>query len=161
MLNSDQIKRGVVIEGKGAQVRVEFEENDAVASPWLDVVAQVTKGAKIYWRPKVGSLVICAMDEKWESGTVLGAIYSDEDPAPANSDQILHIEFADGTVITYDEGGSRLNFINAAGLDVTAEGNKLSVIGDIIVSGDVVADGVSLVHHTHPESIGSHTGEPN
>ncbi len=65
MSNPENTKRGIVIEGKGSRVRVRFDDNDGIISPWLDVMQATTKGAKIYTRPKPGSMVICALDKKW------------------------------------------------------------------------------------------------
>ena len=115
MSNPDLTKRGIVVEGRGSQVRVRFDDNDGMISPWLDVIQTSTKGAKVYRRPKPGSLVICALDKNWESGTVLGSIYSNADPAPADSDGVLHVEFEDGTVFEYAENSSTMKFTNAAG----------------------------------------------
>ena len=44
---------------------------------------------------------------------------------------------------------------------INLAGGKLIVNGTLEVTVDVIAAGVSLVHHTHPESIGSNTEEPN
>lgn len=55
---------------------------------------------------------------------------------------------------------------DAATPTIDLGGSILSIIGDIKIDGtvtvtqDVIANGISLVNHTHPESIGSVTGKP-
>ena len=91
------MKRGVVIEGRGSQVRVQFDENDGVISPWLDVAQESTLGKRSFRRFKPGELVRCYLDRKGESGEALFAIYNDANPAPADSDELFYEEAADGS----------------------------------------------------------------
>ena len=52
-------------------------------------------------------------------------------------------------------------FTYQAGMKGTGgEGASAIINGRIETTQDVVAGGISLMHHTHPESIGDHTGEP-
>lgn len=44
--------------------------------------------------------------------------------------------------------------------DLTING-ALTVNGNINIVGDIVADGISLKNHTHPENNGGNTGAPN
>lgn len=45
---------------------------------------------------------------------------------------------------------------------IELNGGKMIVAGDIEVTGDVIASGVSLVHHTHPHGDpAGNTGAPN
>ena len=131
-MSDDQMKRGIVIEGRGSQVRVQFEDNDGVISPWLDVVQATTFGAKSYTRPKPGSLVICAMDKNRESGSVIGAIYSDADPAPKDSHSTYYHEMDDGSVLKYEDG--KYTIQHAGGAVMTVEGNEIGITGNMTVS---------------------------
>lgn len=135
------MKRGIVIEGRGSQVRVQFEDNDGVISPWLDVVQSSTKGTKVYRRPKAGSMVLCDMDKNWETGSVIGALYSEADPAPGDSDGLMHVEFGDGTVLSYDEAGGALNISLASGLQLAMSGTTLVLTGNLEISGDLTVAG--------------------
>lgn len=136
----DQFRRGVVIEGRGSQVRVQFADDDLL-SPWLEVTQAATRGARLYARPKVGTMVAVTMDRHAESGVVIGAVYSDEDPPPADSDEITHVEFGDGTTAVYDEGAGALTLTFGGGLQLRLSGDTLAITGNVTVSGDVSIDG--------------------
>ena len=45
------MRRGIVVDGRGSQVRVQFE--DGMISPWLDVAQPFTIGKQAYRRFKV------------------------------------------------------------------------------------------------------------
>ncbi len=100
-------------------------------------VGQLGAGAiQFWWMPSVGEQVLVACEGgDIAQGVIVASLYADNAPS------------SDGAVPQ----------INLAG-------GKMIVTGTLEVSVDVIAAGVSLVHHTHPESIGSigsNTGEPN
>ena len=56
------------------------------------------------------------------------------------------VDFGDGSVVEYEKGSITINSSKAVNI--------------IAPTGDVVVNGISLVNHIHPESIGSVTGKP-
>jgi phage baseplate assembly protein gpV len=102
-------------------------------SPALQV-GQLGAGAiQFWWMPSAGEQVLVASEGgDIAQGKIICSIYAGNAPS------------ADGGVPQ----------INLAG-------GNMQVNGTLIVSGDVIASGVSLVNHTHPESIGSNTGAPS
>ena len=80
-----------------------------------------------------------------QQGFVVGSFYTEANPPPIADRKKWLKKFEDGSQIEYDRETKKIN-IQAA--------------GDVHVVGDVIADGVSLKKHTHPESIGSVTGPP-
>ena len=97
-------------------------------------VGQLGAGAiQFWWMTSAGEQVLVACEGgDIAQGTIVCSIYAGNAPS------------SDGAVPQ----------INLAG-------GKMIVNGTLEVTVDVIAAGVSLVHHTHPESIGSNTEEPN
>ena len=136
MTQPEQMKRGTVVEGRGAQA----------VSGWLDVLEGSTNGARFYSRPRPGTMVACAMDRRRQSGVVLGAIYTDRAQAPADSDTTLHIEMADGSVAVYDAGV--FTFTHAGGAVFRIEGTDVSITGNLNLSGNLTVDGSTSLQAT-------------
>jgi len=103
-----------------------------------------------------------------------GALASDEFPPAGDSTREL-IEFADGAVFAYDPEAQRLDITLPPGATTRIESDGgVEIKGDVAIEGDltltgtatadvdVIADGVSLKHHTHPgvQAGGAHTGQP-
>lgn len=82
-------------------VRVRFDEDDIVSQP-LQVVFRRTFKDKDYMLPDLEDHVACVMDEYCENGVCIGAIYSDEDAAPFDTENISGIKFQNGDEISYD-----------------------------------------------------------
>lgn len=136
----EAIKRGIVVEGRGGQVRVQFENDDAI-SPWLDVMQGTTSGAQVFRRPKPGSLVVCALDRNWESGTVLGATYSDTNPPPRDSDDVLAIVCDDGSRIDVDTSSGAVDIALSTGFKLAWSGTDLTITGKVRIVDDLEVTG--------------------
>lgn len=99
-------------------------------------VAQLRAGAlSFWWMPTVGEQVLVACPSGDVSqGVIVCSIFAGNAPS------------TDPAVPMIDLGGG-----------------KIVVNGDIEVTGDVIASGVSLVHHTHGGVVpgAADTGEPN
>ncbi|MDH4585636.1 phage baseplate assembly protein V [Pseudomonas sp. BN415] len=102
-------------------------------------------------------------------GFVLVGIYSDANPAPSNSDTLCRRTYPDGAVIDYDHAshtlsatlpdGGTANLIAPGGVQIQGD---VAITGQVTVTEDVVAGGISLIHHRHPgiQPGGGQTGEP-
>ncbi|AZV77889.1 phage baseplate assembly protein V [Parasedimentitalea marina] len=99
-------------------------------------VGQLSAGAiQFWWMPSVGEQVMVgAPSGDMAQATILCSVFAGNAPS------------SDGGVPMINLGGG-----------------KMIVNGDIEVTGDVIASGVSLVHHTHNGIAlgGADTGEPN
>ncbi len=133
------MRRGIVVEGRGSQVRVQFDDSDGVISPWLDVAQGSTIGKQSFHRFKPGELVRCYLDRKGESGEALHAIYNDQSPAPADSDDVVHLVMPDGSTVVWEPG--QLTATNVGGASVTLAGGKIIIDGDVEVSGNLTVGG--------------------
>ena len=97
------------IDTEKALCRVEFEDHDGMSSYWIPVLKSKTLKDKSYWMPDEGEHVACLMDKNNEEGIILGAIYSETDTPPVNSQDKCHVKFEDGTTIEYDRKENQLN----------------------------------------------------
>ncbi|WP_282093032.1 hypothetical protein [Epibacterium ulvae] len=133
------MKRGRVVDGRGSQVKVLFEDSDGVVSPWLDVAQRSTIGKQSYHRFKVGELVRCYLDRNGESGEVLHAIYNEQHPAPADSDDVVHHVMPDGSTIVWQSGS--LKVAHASGVSAEFANGTLKIDGDVVITGDLSVEG--------------------
>ncbi|MGH1577699.1 hypothetical protein [Planktotalea sp.] len=141
-----QMKRGIVIAGRGSQVQVQFDDADGMISPWLDVAQESTLGKRSYRRFKKGEMVRCYLDRKGESGEALFAIYNDANPAPADGDELFYEEAADGSTLEWGVGSFR--YTNAEGTVFEVSGADVNVTGNLIVSGNVSVEGTTELKNT-------------
>ena len=144
---------GIVREGRGGQVKAYLPE-DGIMSPWLDVLATETKGGAAYGRYRPGTQVRILLDEHGETGDVLGALFSAEDPAPEDSHEVFVRRFGDGTVIRYDERSGTMTLQTAGGTSFELEGNTLRWTGDVEIAGNLTVEGDTELQHTTIKGIG-------
>lgn len=139
-----------------ATARVVFPDRQNMVSYDLSVIVRQSQDNKDAWMPDIGEQVVCLfLPSGHAQGFILGSFYSDEDMPPVDDPNKRHVTFADGTSIEYDRGTHTLT-VNAQGpVNIVAAGN-------VNITGDVIADGISLKTHVHGgvESGGSTTGRP-
>lgn len=90
------------VETATGRARVIFRDHDDMVSHWLHIMSQKTMSDKAYWLPDVGEQVVVLMDKHWEDGIILGAIYSDTDTPPVDSQDKAHYAFMNGASFEYD-----------------------------------------------------------
>jgi phage baseplate assembly protein V len=150
--NLIRIGRISAVNPEKATARVVFEAQGVVSYD-LPVLQRQTLNNKDYCLPDVGEYVVCIFLPTGNAeGFILGAIYSEENEAPANSSDKRVISFSDGTTIEYDRSTHTLSINTVGPVNIVASGN-------INITGDVIADGISLKNHTHPET-GTNTETP-
>lgn len=145
------MRRGIVVEGRGSQVRVQFDEHDGALSPWLDVAQTSTIGKQSFTRFKKGEMVRCYLDRKGESGEALYAIYNDQNPAIADSDDVVQGVLPDGSTYIWEPG--RLQVSHASGVSATFAGGKLVVDGDVEITGKLTVEGATDLKDTKINGI--------
>lgn len=111
------------------KARVRFPDQDNIESFWLPVVQPKTLRDRFYLMPDVHEHVVCLMDEHGETGVILGAIYSDADAPPANSQDKMHVQFDDDTSVEYDRASHTLT------IDVKGPVNVYST-AKVFIQGD-------------------------
>lgn len=132
-------RQGVIVENdpKKARSRVEFRDRDEVVSWWLSVNQPHASAGKnrVYAMPDIGALVNCLVDESAEEGTILGAIYSDQDPPPIEDGTHAHAALEGGLVLDYDRGSGKLTISAPGGILLNAGSSTVELKpGEVIVA---------------------------
>ena len=155
------VQIGTVDEADYAKARVRVKLGGLTTAwlPWLSVRAG---GDRTWSAPEAGEQVaVLCPDGDPAGGIVLGSIYCTAHGAPADAATVARTTYADGAVIEYDRAAHRLSATLPAGgtVDLVADGGMTinaqggvtlnASGGDVVVQGDVIADGVSLKTHRH------------
>jgi len=140
----------VAVDEQSVKVRVQFPDRDDLVSDWLPVLQDFCVGNQHYRLPDVDNQVACLMDDNYEAGVVLGAIYSDADAPPVTSADIYYRRFKDGTVIQYDRAGHKLTADIKGAIDIKATGDC-----------DAVIDGKTTLQSLQGVEIDGGTGNPS
>lgn len=128
------LKIGIVKESKPGFARVNLPECET-PSQWLPIAVPRAHQSRAVWTYAVGEQVACLLDDRWEEGVVVGAIYSDVDTPPTSNPKAFRWQFADGGVFEYDEANGKLTITTIGDADITV-GGKLTaqVTGDADIS---------------------------
>lgn len=150
------------VDEKKCKVRVKFDESDLI-SAWIPVIVKGSLKNKDYWIPSVNEHVVVVYTEQ-KVGAVIGAIYSEADTTPIMDKNKRHMLFEDGTFLEYDfkekkvtidcKGEIKITTANKITIDCASAIN-INAAENVNVTGDVIADGISLKNHTHPETQGT------
>ena len=119
-------------------------------------------GGNRSWAPfeEGEQVIIAAPSGNLASGAIIGALYSDHGAAPGDRAGLHRTVYSNGAVIEYDRDANHFRMDLAGGSVTISAPGGITITGNVTVQGDVVADGISLKAHIHPESIGSVTGAP-
>lgn len=106
---SNSIRIGTVTELHAGNALCRVSSGEIITDwiPWLS--SRAGPGVRTWAAPEVGEqvLFVCPAGDLGQA-VIVGSIYSDDHPAPADREEVLRSEFADGTTIEYDRGGSVL-----------------------------------------------------
>lgn len=175
------IRFGVIADVQIKPPRVQIKTGTLTTAwlPWLALRA----GSDREWDPPtIGEQVILfSPSGQLANGIVVTGVFSDHIPANGNRVGLHRRTYADGTVIEYDSvahhlnatlaDGGTTNLISRGGINlvgnITHQGDYIqtgnqTVTGQVDVSIDVVAAGVSLVKHPHTgvKAGGDQSGVP-
>lgn len=131
------------INPAAATARVAYEDRSKMVSAELPVLVRGSRNNKDYWMPDPGEQVLCLfLPNGRGQGYIVGSFYSAADSPPVTTEQKRSMIFADGTKVEYDTLTSTLTIDARGPVNIIAAGG-------VTVTGDVIADGISLKHHTH------------
>lgn len=101
-----------------AQVSLDGPETEWI--PWATARAG---GDRTWWCPEVGEQVLvgCPSGEL-SNGVIIGCLFQDAHPEPADSADVHRTVYADGTVVEYDRGAHRYT------IDVSASSGQVVVV---------------------------------
>lgn len=156
------IRLGTIAEVDVAAARVRVRTGQLLTSwlPWLALRAGTTK----HWSaPTVGEQVMLFSPSGEPSqGVALVGLYSEANPANANSATVHRTTYPDGAVLEYDHAAhllrttlpaaGRIEVQAPAGVELLAIGG-VNITGTVTVVGDVIANGISLIEHRHKDTM--------
>lgn len=167
---------GVVseLDEQNARVRVSYGKNNTAWLPWT--VARAG-GDRQWSAPEPGEQVLMASPSgDMAQGVIVGSIYRDAHPAPANSKDVTATEWSDGARQEYNRsthahtlevpaGGRIVLRIGGTEYELTASGATIKApqitfdtphahfTGEVTSDGDQIADGVSQINHRHIQTM--------
>lgn len=115
-------KEGIVYAARPGFAQVQFPDLDGLVSAWLPLIVKKTLKDKECYSLDIGEQVACVLDENFESGVVLGAVYSDADVPPVESTDKLRFQFFDGGSFEYDRSSGTLSIVTTGPVNVTSAG---------------------------------------
>lgn len=138
---ANTVRTGTVAEADylNARVRVQIED---LTTAWLPWVAQRAGEDATWWPPEVGEqVVVLSPSGELEQGIVVGSLYYQSYPAPADAATIRRIQMGDGAVFEYDREAKKLTVSLPGDADVTVKGKaSFKVTGNVSVATDGKAD---------------------
>lgn len=162
-------KVGIVSDTKPGFAKVSFPDLDNMPSAWLPLVVKKSLKDKQCFTLDKGEQVACALDENFDGGVVLGAVFSDADTPPVESADKYHLSFSDGGMFEYDRSSGDMKIVCKGHATLTVDGDatvkaasvkldtpkttctgeltvegKLTVQSDVSVQGDVSATGTVM-----------------
>lgn len=119
---------------KTHRVRVKFPARGDLESYWLEVLVGDSETDKEFRLPTMGATVAVMLDEREESGCVLGAIYTGANLPTNPSETVRRVTFGDGTIVEYDRASHRMYVSTVGPIEITTTGNvKVTTTADAIV----------------------------
>jgi len=111
----------------------------------------IRAGRTIVWSPpsEDEQVLLFCPDGDIAQAIPLAALYCSRYPAPGNGSREF-VRFDDGAELGYDPESSHWDVTLPGGATTRIESDGgVTIVGDLTVEGDVVADGVSLKQHVH------------
>ncbi|MDD3652315.1 phage baseplate assembly protein V [Immundisolibacter sp.] len=151
------VRVGTVAAIDHATARVRVQTGNLLTGwlPWSTGRAGTTRT----WDPPTVGEQVTLLSPSGEpaAAIVLPAIYRDAHPAPSDAESVHLTTYPDGASIQYDHAAHlyRIALPDGASVEIVAT-------GAVHVTGDVIADGISLKTHVHTGILpgGSNTGMP-
>ncbi|KQE95520.1 phage baseplate assembly protein V [Acinetobacter lactucae] len=149
-----------IVDLEKAVCTVNLGEIKTAPLNWLNIRA----GTDSSWDPPSSGerCIVFSPSGELAQGVVVFGIYSEDNPAPAKSENLKLRKFSDGTVIQYDTSSHALKATLTDGgkVEITASGGitlngnttingSLSTTKDITSQADVKAGAISLSNHKH------------
>ncbi len=137
--------------GKGT-CTVELGDPDSEEVETTDIAWGVIRAGKTrVWSPpsEDEQVLLFCPDGDIAQAIPIGALYSDQFPAPGDGTREF-VRFDDGAEFGYDPEANHYEVTLPGGATTRIESDGgVTIVGDLTVEGDVIADGVSLKRHAH------------
>ena len=146
------VRFGTVAEVRLAPpARVRVQSGDLLTDwlPWSTVRAGK---ATVWWPPTLGEqVVLLSPGGDLAQAMALPACFSDTHPQPSQSADELRIQFDNGDTLVHNQAEGSFDLACTNAITLRAAGSVLTIAdGQVTSNVDVVAQGISVVHHKHP-----------
>ena len=108
------------------EARVVFDDLDGLETDELPVLFAKTLQDRYFAMPDVGEHVACLMDERFETGVILGAVYDDTNLPPEGNQDRDYIRWGNGAFVEHDRKTGRITINTPNDVEITAA-NTVSV----------------------------------
>ena len=157
----NEIRLGKVssVDHAAGMVRVVYHEKDDDVTRMIPILSTVFSG--VYSMPEVGDQVLVLhLSNGSEAGVVLGRPWSEKTKPPEGAEKLYRLDMdrAPGVAIVRYDGKTKdltihcdgpISITTDAAISISAPDGITVDTPSVTVTGDVIASGVSLVHHTH------------
>ena len=148
------VRQGTVTKVDHEKARVKVESGGMITDwiPWLTARA----GNDRNWHPpeEKEQVVLLSATGAADQYVAIPALYQEAFKPPSTDEHVSVTQYQDGAMVSYDRKAHKMK------INLPDEKAEIRIIakGNIHVEGDVIADGISLIHHTHPQNGGDHYG---
>lgn len=146
---ANMISFGTIISVDYAKATARVQIGD-IQTADLPMMAARAGGTRT-WSPfEVGEQVIVhSPSGNLSAGYIAGALYSGAGAAPGDRAGLQRTVYQNGAVVEYDSAANVFTLNLAGGNLVINAAAGVTVVGTVVVTGDVIANGVSLTQHKH------------
>lgn len=153
------INIGIVSEVRGDKCRVHVGGDPDRATDWISWLAMRAGTAKTWWPPSPGEqAVLLAIGGEPTTAVCFGGVYSDDNPAPCDLPNALHISFPDSAVLQYNPDDSSFLLTGAKTAHVSVAEKTTWDCPDTEFLGKVTAETLSITKGGEMKGDIEHTG---
>lgn len=117
------------VSADGSRVRLRVPDADGMVTHWLPVTQGSTGRHQFRVMPEIGERMAAVLDKDMIRGATIGAIYTDQNPAPDASAEAVYSHFQDGSIFQGD-GSGNWRFEAPAGGSITLKVGPNEIIID-------------------------------
>jgi phage baseplate assembly protein gpV len=117
----------VEVSPDGSRVRLRVPDADGMVTHWLPVTQGSTGRHQLRVMPAIGERMAAVLDKDMIRGATIGAIYTDQNPAPDASAEAVYARFQDGSVFQ-GNGSKEWRFDVPAGGSITLKVGRSEIV---------------------------------
>lgn len=157
LANVVQIGRVKAVDAANGLAQVDLDGPDTDWIPWTTSRAGSDRS---WWCPEVGEQVLVAAPSgELGNAIIVGCLYQDANPEPADNADVHRTVYADGTVVEYDRSAHRLLADLGDSLVRVDRTEVLLQVGDVKIS--ITASGIAITGNLSIDGVGGGTATVN
>lgn len=141
------VRVGQVAETTGDMVRLRI---GSILTQWIPVLMPAAGAVRVWNPPSVGEqMLVLAPGGEPDQAVALAGLASTAHPPASEDLEETRIDWDDGASVSYHRGDQRMTVELPGGRLHLLAPAGVAIIGDVTVTGDVIANGISLTSHIH------------